>query len=41
MVEIRGGSEKDERARILELLGDLVSEGVTRYLAKAGKGKGL
>jgi len=39
MVEIRGGSEKDERARILELLGDLVSEGVTRYLAKAGKGR--
>ena len=39
MVEVRGGSEKDERARILEVLGDLVTEGKTRYLAKAGKGK--
>jgi hypothetical protein len=39
MVEVRGGSEKDERAKILEILGDLVTEGKTRYLAKAGKGK--
>lgn len=39
MVEIRGGSEKDERAQILGHLGDLVTEGKTRYLAKAAKSK--
>jgi len=40
MVEIRGGTSKEERARILEVLGDLVEESVTRFLAKAAKGKG-
>jgi simple sugar transport system ATP-binding protein len=30
---------KDERARILEILGDLVTEAKTRYLAKAKKSK--
>lgn len=39
MVEIRGGTEKDERAQILKILDGLVEENTTRYLAKAGKGK--
>jgi len=39
MTEIRGGTAKDERARILEILGDLVTESTTRFLAKAKKQK--
>jgi hypothetical protein len=39
MTTIRGGDAKGERARILEILGDLVTEAKTRFLAKAKKSK--
>jgi hypothetical protein len=40
MVEIRGGTEKEERARILEILEGMIVESSSRFLAKAPKPKG-
>ncbi len=39
MTEIRGSTEREERAQVLELLDGLTVESVSRYLAKAPKGK--
>jgi hypothetical protein len=40
MTEVRGGTEKEERARILEILEGLVIESTTKFLAKAPKERG-
>ena len=40
MTEIRGGTEKEERAKVLEILEGIIVESTSRFLAKAPKGKG-